>query len=93
SSNTKSGNVSITYLRIYLTITDDRADNITIVCAFIIFMMGCLWFQTANDTVPLGYLEAVANLDEAPEYDWGSAILGSLYHGLDTVVKTGGTIT
>ncbi|KAF6135842.1 hypothetical protein GIB67_028161 [Kingdonia uniflora] len=84
SNNTKSGNVSIAHMRTYLTITNDRADDITVVRDFIIFMMGYLWFQTANDTVLLGYREAVADLDEAPEYDWGSTILASLYHGLDT---------
>ncbi|KAF6138987.1 hypothetical protein GIB67_010713 [Kingdonia uniflora] len=47
----------------------------------------------ANDTVPLGYLTAVADLDEAAQYDWGSAILASLYHDLDTAVTTGGAIT
>ncbi|KAF6154959.1 hypothetical protein GIB67_018396 [Kingdonia uniflora] len=47
----------------------------------------------ANDTVPLGYLAAVADLDKVTKYDWSSAILASLYHGLDTAVTTGGTIT
>ncbi|KAF6155772.1 hypothetical protein GIB67_007419 [Kingdonia uniflora] len=70
-----------------------REDDITIARAFILFMMGHLWFQTANDTVPLGYLAAVNDLDLAAQYDWGSAILASLYHGLDTAVTTGGAIT
>ncbi|KAF6152065.1 hypothetical protein GIB67_031387 [Kingdonia uniflora] len=91
SSNTKSKNVSILHLRTYLIITDDWEDDITIVRAFILFMMGHLWFQTANDTISLGYL--VADLDEAAEYDWGSAILVFLYHGLDTAVTIGGAIT
>ncbi|KAF6137702.1 hypothetical protein GIB67_023636 [Kingdonia uniflora] len=77
----------------YLTIAADRDDDITIACAFILFMMGYLWFQTANDTLPLGYLAAVVDLDEAAQYEWGSAILASLYHGLDTAVTTGGAIT
>ncbi|KAF6157839.1 hypothetical protein GIB67_003739 [Kingdonia uniflora] len=77
----------------YLTIAADREDDITIAHAFILFMMGYLWFQTANDTLPLGYLAAVADLDEAAQYDWGYAILASLYHGLDTAVTTGGAIT
>ncbi|KAF6142029.1 hypothetical protein GIB67_037997 [Kingdonia uniflora] len=55
--------------------------------------MGHLWFQTANDTVPLEYLVVVNDLDSAAQYDWGSAILASLYHGLDIAVTTGGTIT
>ncbi|KAF6162761.1 hypothetical protein GIB67_029030 [Kingdonia uniflora] len=55
--------------------------------------MGHLWFQTANDTVPLEYHTIVADLDEAAQYDWGSAILASLYHGFDNVVTTGGAIT
>ncbi|KAF6143823.1 hypothetical protein GIB67_016744 [Kingdonia uniflora] len=55
--------------------------------------MGHLWFQTANDTVPLGYLAAVNDLDSAAQYDWGTAILASLYHGLDTAATTGGAIT
>ncbi|KAF6175424.1 hypothetical protein GIB67_036515 [Kingdonia uniflora] len=93
SSHIKSGNVSISNLRMYLTITADREDNITIARAFILFMMGHLWFQTANDTVPLGYLVAVDDLDSAAQYDWGSAILDSLHHGLDTAVTTGGAIT
>ncbi|KAF6134339.1 hypothetical protein GIB67_005731 [Kingdonia uniflora] len=46
-------------------------------------------FQTTNDTVPLGYLAAVADLDSAAQYDWGSAILASLYYGLDIAVTTG----
>ncbi|KAF6140783.1 hypothetical protein GIB67_042196, partial [Kingdonia uniflora] len=50
-------------------------------------------FQMANDTVPLGYLAAVNDLDSAAQYDWGSVILASLYHGLDTAVTTGGAIT
>ncbi|KAF6168221.1 hypothetical protein GIB67_011606 [Kingdonia uniflora] len=45
----------------------------------------------ANDTVPLGYPATETDLDEAAQYDWGSAILASLYHGLDTAVTTGGT--
>ncbi|KAF6152174.1 hypothetical protein GIB67_019396 [Kingdonia uniflora] len=69
SNNIKSGNVSISHLWTYLTITDDQEDNISIVCVFILFIMGHLWFQIANDTVLLGYLAAVADLDEAAEYD------------------------
>ncbi|KAF6160432.1 hypothetical protein GIB67_019201 [Kingdonia uniflora] len=92
SSNIKSRDVSILDLRTYLTITGDQEDDITIARAFILFMMGHLWLQTANNTVPLGYHAAVADLDEAAKYDWGSAILASLYHGLDTVVTTGGSI-
>ncbi|KAF6135064.1 hypothetical protein GIB67_002602 [Kingdonia uniflora] len=56
-------------------------------------MMGHLWFQTANDTLLVGYLATVADLDEAAQYDWGSAILASMGHGLDTAVTTGGAIT
>ncbi|KAF6149501.1 hypothetical protein GIB67_003649 [Kingdonia uniflora] len=69
SSHIKSGNVSIAHLRTYLTIAADREDDITIVHAFILFMMGHLWFQTANDTVLLGYLAVVADLDSAAQYD------------------------
>ncbi|KAF6150237.1 hypothetical protein GIB67_000111 [Kingdonia uniflora] len=93
NSHIKSGNVSIVHLRTYLTIAADREDDITIVRTFILFMMGYLWFQTANDAVPLGYLTAVNDLDSAAQYDWGSAILASLYHGLDTAVTTDGAIT
>ncbi|KAF6166762.1 hypothetical protein GIB67_005638 [Kingdonia uniflora] len=93
SNHIKSGNVSIAHLRTYLTIAADREDDITIARVFILFMMGHLWFQTANDTVPLGYLAAVNDLDSAAQYDWGYAILASLYHGLDTAVTTGGAIT
>ncbi|KAF6159745.1 hypothetical protein GIB67_030003 [Kingdonia uniflora] len=56
-------------------------------------MMGYLWFQTANDIALLGYLAAVTDLDKAAQYDWGSAILVSMYHGLDTAVTTEGAIT
>ncbi|KAF6168646.1 hypothetical protein GIB67_005258 [Kingdonia uniflora] len=93
SSNIKSGNINISHLRTYLTIAADRDDDIAIIRAFILFMMGHLWFQTANDTIMLRYLAAVANLGEAAQYDWGFAILTSLYHSLDTAVMTGGTIT
>ncbi|KAF6157637.1 hypothetical protein GIB67_037210 [Kingdonia uniflora] len=93
SSHIISENVSITHLRTYLTVAADQGDDITIVRAFILFMMGHLWFQTANDTVPLGYLAAVNDLDLAAQYDWGFAILASLHHGLDTAVTTGGAIT
>ncbi|KAF6175734.1 hypothetical protein GIB67_022736 [Kingdonia uniflora] len=93
SIHIKSGNVSIAYLRTYLTVAANREDDITIARAFILFMMRHLWFQTANDTVPLRYLAAVADLDSAAQYDWGSAILASLHHGLDTAVTTGGAIT
>ncbi|KAF6139467.1 hypothetical protein GIB67_031089 [Kingdonia uniflora] len=93
SSHIKSGNVSISYLRTYLTIAADRKDDITIARAFILFMIGHLWFQTANDTVLLRYLVAMADLDKVAQYDWGSAILASLYHGLDTAVTTGDAIT
>ncbi|KAF6177088.1 hypothetical protein GIB67_015963 [Kingdonia uniflora] len=93
SSHIKNGNISIAHLRTYLIVAADREDDITIARAFILFMMGHLWFQTANDTVPLGYLAAVANLDSAAQYGWGSAILASLYHGLDTVVTIGSAIT
>ncbi|KAF6152648.1 hypothetical protein GIB67_008085 [Kingdonia uniflora] len=84
SSHIKSKNVSIAHLMTYLTVEADQEDDITIARVFIIFMMGHLWFQTANDTVPLGYLAAVNDLDSAAQYDWGSAILASLYHSLDT---------
>ncbi|KAF6149744.1 hypothetical protein GIB67_017477 [Kingdonia uniflora] len=89
-SHIKSGNASISHLRTYLTITADRDDDITIARTFILFMMGHLWFQMANDTVLLGYFVAVADLDEAAQYDWGSAIHAFLYHSLDTAVTTGG---
>ncbi|KAF6166722.1 hypothetical protein GIB67_005598 [Kingdonia uniflora] len=92
-SHIKSENVSIAHMRMFLTVTADREDAITIARAFILFMMGHLWFQTANDTVPLEYLAAVADLDSAAQYDWGSSILDSLHHGLDTAVTTGGAIT
>ncbi|KAF6155580.1 hypothetical protein GIB67_004574 [Kingdonia uniflora] len=93
SNHIKSGNVGISHLRTYLTIADDRENDITIARAFILFKMGHLWFQTANDTVPLGYLVAIADLDSAAQYDWGTAIFASLYHSLDTAVTTGGAIT
>ncbi|KAF6148470.1 hypothetical protein GIB67_038825 [Kingdonia uniflora] len=93
SNHIKSGKVSIAHLKTYLTVKIYREDDITIAPAFILFMMGHLWFQTASDTVPLGYLAAVNDLDLATQYDWGSAILASLYHGLDTAVTTGGAIT
>ncbi|KAF6172009.1 hypothetical protein GIB67_029427 [Kingdonia uniflora] len=93
SSHIKSGNISISHLRTYLTIAVDWVDDISIARAFILFMMGHLWFQTANDTIPPEYLAAVADLDEASQYDLGYAILASLYHGLDTAVTTRGVIT
>ncbi|KAF6134162.1 hypothetical protein GIB67_013559 [Kingdonia uniflora] len=89
----KSGNVIIAHLRTYLTVEADREDDITIARTFILFMMGHLWFQMANDTVPLEYLVAVNDLDSTVQYDWGYAILASLYHSLDTAVTTGGAIT
>ncbi|KAF6138186.1 hypothetical protein GIB67_011026 [Kingdonia uniflora] len=92
-NHVKSGSVNITHLRTYLTVVAEREDNITIARAFMLFIMGHLWFQTANDTVPLGYLAAVNDLDSAVQHDWGSAILASLYHGLDTAVTIGGAIT
>ncbi|KAF6164102.1 hypothetical protein GIB67_017686 [Kingdonia uniflora] len=93
SSHIKSGNVSIAHLKTYLTVEIHREDDITIARTFILFMMGHLWFQIANDTVPLGYLAAVNDLDLAAQYAWGYVILTSLYHGLDTAVTTGGAIT
>ncbi|KAF6135530.1 hypothetical protein GIB67_015383 [Kingdonia uniflora] len=93
SNHIKSRNVNLSHLRTYLTIDADREDDITIVRVFILFMMGHLWFQTADDSVLLGYLAAMTDLDEAAQYDWGYNILASLYHGLDTAVTTGGTIT
>ncbi|KAF6157686.1 hypothetical protein GIB67_037259 [Kingdonia uniflora] len=83
-SHIKSGNVSIAHLMTYLTVAADPEDDITITRVFILFMMRHLWFQTANGTVPLGYLAVVIDLDLTAQYDWGSAILASLYHGLDT---------
>ncbi|KAF6170535.1 hypothetical protein GIB67_031943 [Kingdonia uniflora] len=88
-SHIKSLNVSIAHLRTYLTVAADREDDIIIARAFILFMMRYLWFQTANDTVPLGYLAAVADLDSAAQYDWGFVIIAFLYHSLDTAVTTG----
>ncbi|KAF6149767.1 hypothetical protein GIB67_017500 [Kingdonia uniflora] len=93
SNHIKSGNVSIAHLRTYLTVEANREDDITIARIFILFMMGHLWFQTANDTVPLRYLATVSDLDSAAQYDRDFAILTSLYHGLDTAVTTGGAIT
>ncbi|KAF6135271.1 hypothetical protein GIB67_021633 [Kingdonia uniflora] len=93
SSHIKSGNVNIAHLKTYLTVEIHREDDITIARVFILFMMGHLWFQTANDAVPLGYLAAVNNLDLVAQYDWGYTILASLYDGLDTAVTTGGAIT
>ncbi|KAF6147824.1 hypothetical protein GIB67_014404 [Kingdonia uniflora] len=93
SSHIKSGNVSIVHLRTYLTVEADREDNINIARAFILFMMGHLRFQTANDTVPPGYLAAVNDLDSAAQYYWGSTIPASRYYGLDTAVTTGDAIT
>ncbi|KAF6176452.1 hypothetical protein GIB67_010089 [Kingdonia uniflora] len=91
-SHIKSENVSIAHLRTYLTVAADREDDITIARNFILFMMGHLWFQTANHTVSLVYLVAVNDLDLEAQYDWGSTILASLYYGLDTAVTTGGAI-
>ncbi|KAF6165891.1 hypothetical protein GIB67_012788 [Kingdonia uniflora] len=39
------------------------------------------------------HIKIVNDLDSAAQYDWGYAILASLYHGLDTAVTTGGAIT
>ncbi|KAF6160109.1 hypothetical protein GIB67_018889 [Kingdonia uniflora] len=50
SSHIKSENASIAHLRTYLTVEANREDDITIARAFILFMMGYLWFHTANDT-------------------------------------------
>ncbi|KAF6154033.1 hypothetical protein GIB67_026687 [Kingdonia uniflora] len=92
SIHINSGNVSITHLRTYLTVVADRVDDITIAHTFILFMMGHLWFQTANNTIPLGYIAAMNNLDSTAQYEWGSTIPASLYHGLDTAVTTGSAI-
>ncbi|KAF6172430.1 hypothetical protein GIB67_006943 [Kingdonia uniflora] len=78
SSHIKSGNVSISHLRMYLSIVADREDDITIARSFILFMMGYLWSQAANNTVLLGYLVVMADLDEAAQYDEGSTIFASL---------------
>ncbi|KAF6145601.1 hypothetical protein GIB67_037634 [Kingdonia uniflora] len=77
----------------YLTIEADWEDDIAIGHICILFLMGYLWFQTANDTIPLGYLAVVANLDEVAQYDWGYAILTSLYHSLNIAVTTESAIT
>ncbi|KAF6142637.1 hypothetical protein GIB67_015123 [Kingdonia uniflora] len=66
SNHIKSGNVNIAHLKTYLTVEIHREDDITIARAFILFMMGYLWFQTANDTVQLGYLAVVNDLDLTP---------------------------
>ncbi|KAF6133882.1 hypothetical protein GIB67_040646 [Kingdonia uniflora] len=50
SNHIKNENFSISHLRTFLTIAADREDNITITRVFILFMMGYLWFQTANNT-------------------------------------------
>ncbi|KAF6148537.1 hypothetical protein GIB67_042496 [Kingdonia uniflora] len=65
-SHIKSRNVSIAHLRTYLTVAANKEDDITIARAFILFMMGYLWIQTANDTVPLGYLAAVVDWTRLP---------------------------
>ncbi|KAF6134892.1 hypothetical protein GIB67_002293 [Kingdonia uniflora] len=57
SSHIKSGNVSIAHLRTYLTVEANREDDITIAYAFILFMIGHLWFQTANNTIPYWFYE------------------------------------
>ncbi|KAF6160116.1 hypothetical protein GIB67_018896, partial [Kingdonia uniflora] len=75
SNNIKGGNVIISYLWTYLTIAADREDDITIARAFIFFMMGYLWSQMANDTVLLGYLAAVADLDEVAAVTTGGTII------------------
>ncbi|KAF6165621.1 hypothetical protein GIB67_002443 [Kingdonia uniflora] len=83
-SHIKSGNVSISHLRTYLTIAVDREDDITIFSCFYPLHDGTFVVPNGKHTVPLGYLTTVADLDEVAQYDWGSAILASLYHGLDT---------
>ena len=79
------GAVTLTRLQQY--IAHHRADihmSDAVTRAFLIYLLGSTFFSNQKNTIRLGYLAALTDLDALHTFDWGSAILGNLYTALDS---------
>ena len=51
--------------------------------AFMLWLVGHVFFDNSSSVVHRGWLIAFADLEAAANYDWGSVIMGRLYKELD----------
>ena len=63
--------------------------------AFILCLLGSCLLSNVDNTIHLGFLRALEDLDQTARYDWGGAALATLYgfiggvaHGM--ITRTGG---
>ena len=49
---------------------------------FLFFCVGHIFFPTARDSVPIGWLAALEDLEIVGSYDWGSTIPARIYYSL-----------
>ena len=74
----------------------ETADDIDILArAFLLFLLGSSLLSSIDNTIHLGFLRALEDLDATSRYDWGGAGLATLYgyiggiaHGL--ITRSGG---
>ena len=89
--------ISVTALREFFRdfICETEEDTEILARAFILFLLGSSLLSSIDNTVHLGFLRALEDLDVTSQYDWGGAGLATLYgymggiaHGL--ITRTGG---
>ena len=55
--------------------------------AFLVNLLGSTLFPDPTSSIDLMYLPSLQDLDRISSYDWGSATLSYLYHGMDALVR------
>lgn len=68
---------------------NSSANHRIIVRAFVMYLVGALWFPTARGTVNIGWLLYLQDVDVIQGFDWGSAILARIYLCLDRWKQNG----
>ena len=81
--NVKGYGIACAALKTYLLRPSNDASHDEIERLFILWVLGQVFFTNSSSNAHVGWLKALENLEKAPDYDWGSSILGHLYYSLD----------
>ncbi|KAF6142732.1 hypothetical protein GIB67_018443, partial [Kingdonia uniflora] len=99
TNDIRYGKITLAYLKTWKAALNPELNNysqdmdIVYEGAFIVYMMGNIFFSNASTSLLAGYLEALTDhhIIGASKFDWGTPIIVDLYQGLDevSVLKNG----
>ena len=85
----KNGAIKGSYITDYLA-SDDLIEAIgaeAVARIFIFYSLSYVFFPNGNNTCPIFWLKYVIDVENIGYYDWGSAIMGRMYLGLDVASR------